>query len=169
MEAYEALMTRRSIRKFEERSIDEKILKDILQAAMNAPSAHNRQPWEFILIDNKKILEEIPKLNKYAEMCKRSPLSILICGDLEKENLEGLLVQGCSAAIENILLAAHIKGIGSVWTGMYPKKNRIDGLRNILSLPSNILPIGLVVLGYPSEIKAKENRYDEKKIHRNGW
>jgi len=169
MEAYEALMTRRSIRKFEDKPIDENTLKDILDAAMSAPSAHNRQPWEFVIIDDKKILDEIPKLNQYADMCRESPLSILVCGDFEKENSEGFLVQDCSAAIENILLAAHAKGIGSVWTGMHPKKNRIDGLREMLSLPPHILPIGLIVLGYPAEKKGKEKRYDEKKIHRNGW
>ena len=169
MEAYESLLTRRSIRQFEDKPIDDDTLKAILDAAMNAPSAHSRRPWEFILIHEKKLLEAIAHLNPYAEMCQKSPISILVCGDIKKENLEGFLVQDCAAAIENILLASHAKAIGSVWTGVYPHKNLIDELKKILSLPENILPIGLVVLGYPKEKKGKEMRYDEKKIHYNGW
>ena len=169
MQAFEALLTRRSIRHFTDKKIDKNIIQDLLKAAMHAPSAHNHQPWQFIIIDDRKILNVIPQLNPYAKMCKEAPLAILICGDKTKEDFEEYLLQGCSAACQNLLLAAHIKGIGGVWTGVHPKKERMEGIIRLLHLPSHILPIALLVLGCPAEKKEKEDRFDETKIHYNKW
>ena len=169
MHTLEAIQTRRSIRRYTEKKIDQKDLNDILRAAMMAPSAHNQQPWQFIIIDDSEILKQVPSLNSHASMCTHSPVSILICADTAKLPAPDFWPQDCAAATQNLMLAAHAQGIGSVWTGIYPKEQRIIGYRKLLNLPDTIAPFALIVLGYPAEQPKKEDRFDAKKIHHNDW
>ena len=169
MDALEAIYTRRSIRKYEDKSIPEELLRTILAAAMSAPSAGNAQPWQFVVITDKRILSQIPKVNSYAAMAKDAPLAILICGDMRLEKFPGNWVSDCAAAVENLLLAAHALGLGAVWTGVYPKKDRMEGFRRLLNLPDNVLPHALIPLGYPAERFPREDRYKEERVHHDGW
>jgi|SRR5690554_7938109 len=169
MERLETIFTRRSIRKFKQGFISDKDLKLILKAGFAAPSAHNRMPWEFIVLKDSKVLESIAENHKYAKMLPKTGRGIVVCGDKEKQNALGFLVADCSAAIENMLLAANALGLGAVWCGIYPKKDLVDIIQKTLNLPNNIIPIGLVVLGIKNEEKAAKNIYDENKIHLNKW
>ncbi|MFX0202912.1 MAG: nitroreductase family protein [Candidatus Hodarchaeota archaeon] len=169
MDTMDVILSRRSIRKYTKQTISEKTIKELLEAAMSAPCAGNKQSWHFIVINDHKILDEIPKFHPYSQMVKEAFIGIVVCGDLQLEDREGVLVQNCSAATENILIAIQSKGLGAVWLCFYPIEERIHGIRNLLGLPEHIIPITLVPIGYPAEQKPRVNRYDETKIHYNRW
>ncbi len=169
MELMEGILTRRSIRKFTDKPVSDNDLNDLLKAAMQAPSAGNKQPWHFIIINDRKILDAITEFHDYSKMLKESPVAILVCGDFETEKYCGYWVQDCSAATQNILLAAHTKGLGAVWLGIYPKQDRIDGIKKLFDLPSNVYPLSVIALGHPNEKKEPANRFNKEKIHYNKW
>mgnify|MGYP001068744350 FL=1 len=165
----EAILTRRSIRKYTNQPVPEQVVKELLEAAMSAPSAVNQQPWQFIVINDRKILGEIPKLHPYSLMLRAAPVAILVCGDLQLEKMRGYWVQDCSAATENILVAANAKGLGAVWLGVYPVERRVTGIKKLLDLPENVIPFSIVSIGYPAVKKPPANRYDSSRIHYNRW
>lgn len=167
METLEAIHTRRSVRKYTDREVPEELVTELLRAAMSAPSAVNAQPWIFIVIDDREILDEIPTFSPYAGMCREAPVAILVCGDTTLEKAPGYWVQDCSAAIQNILLAAHDAGLGAVWTGIYPMKDRIEGFRKAFGLPEHVFPLGLVPVGYPAQKPDPQDRYTEDKVYHN--
>ena len=169
MDAFDAILSRRSIRNYTEQPVSDELTNELLKAAMSAPSAGNEQPWHFVIINQREILDEIPNLHPYSQMLKQAPLAILVCGDATLEKYKGYWVQDCSAATENILLAAQAKGLGAVWLGVYPLEDRIAGLRKLLNIPDHVTPLALVSIGYPAEQKPRSNRFDASRIHNNGW
>lgn len=169
MDIIDAILTRRSIRKFTGKAITNEQLNLLLKAGFQAPSAHNHQPWHFVVVRDNKTLEEIANLHPYAKMLPQAGCGIIVCGDINKESREGFLVEDCSAAIQNILLAAHGIGLGAVWCGVYPDTDRTAVFSKILSLPENIIPVGLIAVGYPDEKKETADRFDSSKIHYEKW
>jgi len=169
MEVLEAILTRRSIRQYTNQKISDELVKKLLEAAMQAPSARNYQPWQFVVVDDRVTLNQIPAFHPYAEMMEQAALAILICGDLKLEKMVEYIVQDCSAATQNLLLAAHAMGLGAVWLGVYPRERRSSGLKNLLNIPDHIVPVSLVALGYPTESKQPEYRFNEKRVHFNYW
>jgi nitroreductase len=169
MDLWEAILTRRSIRKFKSQPISEDLIEKILRAGMQAPSARNKQPWHFVVIRNRELLDKISVVHPYAYMLKEAPLGILICGDSKIEITIEYLIQDCSAATQNMLLAAHNFGLGAVWLGIYPREPRIKALRELLSLPEHIIPISMIAVGYPNEKKSPENRFKPERIHYDKW
>jgi nitroreductase len=169
MDTLEVIHTRRSIRQYQDRSIPEEVINKLLAAAMAAPSARNQQPWEFIVVTRKDLLERISTVNPYADMAAAAPVAILICGNLEIETSPGYWVIDCAAATQNLLLAAHALGLGAVWTGTYPNEDRMDGYTELFDLPEQILPHSLVVIGYPQEQPSDQDRFQVDRIHYNGW
>ena len=168
MDAMEAILSRRSIRKYANQPVPEPVLKQLLQAAMAAPSAGNEQPWQFVVIDDRKILDEIPTFHPHSSMLREAPIAILVCGDLKLAKYKGW-VQDCSAATENLLLAAHALGLGAVWLGVYPIEELVGEMRRLLGAPEHVVPFSLVSVGYPAERKPPAERYDESRIRRNKW
>ena len=169
MDVVETILTRRSIRKYKKTNIPNQKIKKLLEVAMSAPSARNTQSWQYIIIKNRDKLNEITNFHPYSDMLKEANLAILICGDKKLEVHDGYLVQNCSASTENILIAAHSLGLGAVWLGIYPRKERIRKIKEIFKIPDYILPISLISIGYPAEKKSKENRLDSSKIHYDKW
>jgi len=169
METIEAIMTRRSIRKFKNKSVEEKDIMTLLEAAMNAPSAGNQQAWEFIVVTKKDVLEKISQAHPYAEMLKTAPLAIAVCGNIEAEKHSGFWVQDCSAAVQNILLAAHSMGLGAVWLGVHPRNEREISVGKVLGLPEKIVTLAVVAIGHPAAKLQPQKRYNEAKVHRDGW
>lgn len=169
MDVLEAIHTRRSIRKYEARPVPEEIIREILAAAMSAPSSGNAQPWQFIVITDREILDRVPEINPKAAMAKLAPMAIMVCGDLGLEKQPGRWIMDCSAATQNLLLAAHAKGIGAVWTCIYPEITAIEEFRILAHLPEHVIPLSLVVMGYPSQKLPRIDRYDEDKVHYNRW
>jgi nitroreductase len=164
-----AILTRRSIRRYTGQEVSREILLDLLRAAMSAPSAGNEQPWEFVVIKDRRLLDAIPGFHPYAQMLTEAPAAILVCGDLSREKYKGYWVQDCAAATENMLIAVNDKGLGAVWLGIYPVEERITGLRRLLNIPENRIPFSLVALGYPAEKKEPADRFDAERIHYDCW
>lgn len=169
MEVEEAILTRRSVRKYQGRPVPEEKIRRLLQAAMAAPSAGNSQPWHFVVITDRQTLAELARINPYAAMAAEAPVAILICGDTTVERYAGYWVVDCAAAAENLLLAAHGLGLGAVWTGVYPRSERMEGLQRLLRLPAHIMPHSLIPLGFPAEKPPREDRYQADRVHRNCW
>ena len=169
MDALDTILTRRSVRKYTKKPISDKIINELLEAAVSAPSAGDQQPWQFIIIDDRRILDEIPKVHPYSSMLKDAAKAILICADTTLETHKGYFPLDCSAATQNILLAAHAKGIGSCWLGVYPREERIIGLRKLLNIPENVIPFSLISLGYPAEKQGKVERLKDSRVHHNKW
>ncbi|NLJ98204.1 MAG: nitroreductase family protein [Tissierellia bacterium] len=169
MDILEAIMTRRSIRKYTGESIKEEDLKTILKAGFQAPSAHNYQPREYVVVRDKDIIEKISEFHKYAKMLPKAGCGIIVCGDKTKQPEIGFLVEDCSASIQNMLLAAHGLGLGAVWCGLYSVEELTEPMTDVLELPEHIIPIGMVVVGVKDEGKRTIDRYDESKVHFDKW
>jgi len=163
------IFERRSIRKYSQRPVFDDRVEQLLKAAMAAPSAGNQQPWEFIIIRDRNILNDITKVHPYSQMLQEAQLAIVVCADLDKEKHSGYWIQDCSAATENILIEAKHLGLGSVWLGVYPREDRVKGIKELLNLPERVIPLSIVSLGYPAEKKEPSNRYDKLRIHINKW
>jgi len=169
METLKAILTRRSIRKYSEKNIPEEYYEMILKAAMHAPSARNRQPWHFIIISDRQILKKLAEVSPSWKMLEEAANAIVVCGDLELEDAESFIIQDCSAATQNILLAAHELGLGSVWLGVHPREDRLEPLRKILKIPGHILPVSMVSIGKPDEYREQPDRYNIERIHQDNW
>jgi len=144
------------------------VLEELLKAAMYAPSAGNCQPWHFVVIKDRKILDEIPRFHPYSRMLKEAPVAILVGCDWDLQ-MPGFGVQDCSAATQNILLAAQAKGLGTVWLGIYPDEAMVANMKRLLKLPEHIVPIALVSVGYPAEQKPQPERYQADRVHHDRW
>ena len=169
MEVLEAIRTRRSIRSYARREVSEDAIQTILRAGMAAPSAGNEQPWEFLLIRSRETLERISEAHPYADMVAHAPLAILVCGNLTRVRHRDFWVQDLAAATQNMLLAAHAMGLGSVWVGVHPREKRVAELRAVIALPDEIVPFAILPIGYPAEPKPPDDRYDQHRIYREEW
>jgi nitroreductase len=169
MDTIEAILTRRSIRRYTERAVPPEIVESLLKAAMYAPSARNAQSWHFVVITERRLLDEVPTFHPYAAMIRQAPLAILVCGDEQLEPRAAYWVENCSAATQNILLAAHALGLGAVWLGVYPNEDRVDGMRRLTGVPAHVIPMALIVIGYPAERPPTPERYDPGRVHYNTW
>jgi nitroreductase len=167
MDALEMLFTRRSIRSYTSDPVSDEDLKTILEAGMNAPSANNRQPWHFVVVDDRDKLDAIMDVHPYTKMLAEAPMAIVVCGDTSVS--ESYWDQDCSAATENILLAARALELGTVWCGVYPREARVDPIRDLFDLPETIMPLNVIALGHPAEEKGRVDRYKEARVHRNTW
>ena len=162
---FDNIMARTSVRSYTFQAIEEEKIDMLLRAGMAAPSACNKQPWHFIAITNREILDQIPSFSPYASMVKQAPLAIVVCGDLSK-TLEGkeqeFWIQDCAAATENILLMAQGLQLGAVWTALYPLQDRYQGMQQLLNLPAHLIPLNTLIIGYPKEeVKAKDKWKEE--------
>ena len=166
-ELIKTIFSRRSIRKYTNKPVSEEDITIILKAAMAAPSASNLKPWHFIVITNRQTMDTLADIHPYGKMLFQAPLCIAVCGD--KTISTQYWVQDCSAATENILLAATSLGLGSVWLGVYPRNERVKPLSKILKLPETIVPLNLISIGYPDEDKEPRTQYNELQVHREYW
>jgi nitroreductase len=169
MDCLEAIRTRRSIRAYTQEKVPAELITKVLEAGMYAPSASNQQPWQFVVITDKKVLKKVPDIHPYATMVTGASAAILVCGDTSLEKSKGYWVQDCAAATQNILLAAHALGFGAVWTGVYPRQERVDGFRKLCKLPSHVIPLALLPIGYPAQKPGTAQRFKQERIHSNTW
>lgn len=169
MEISEALRTRRSIRKFTAEEVSKDDIQTILQGAMLAPSACNEQPWHFVVVTDQAQREKLSHTSPYTGMAKEAPLVIIVCGDLREEKARGFWVQDCSAATENILLAARGLELASVWCGVHPEQEREEFIKKALGLPEQVIPFALVCIGH-SRVEFKEvERFKPERVHYGAW
>jgi nitroreductase len=149
MDALDMLFTRRSVRRYTDKPVSDQAIETILRAAMQAPSAVNRQPWHFVVIDDRKLLDRIPGFHPYSSFLREAPVAIVVCGDQERDGLDASYwVQGCSAATENLLLAAHAEGLGACW--LCAPLFASETVNRALDLPQSWEPRAFLALGYPA-------------------
>lgn len=164
------IATRTSVRDYEARPVEKEKIEKMLRAAMAAPTAMNKQPWHFVVVDQRNVLDALAGANPYAKMLKKAPLAIVVCGNTDKM-IEGggrdFWIQDASAATENLLLAAHAMGLGAVWTGTYPSEERCISISKVLSLSDNLIPLNMIVVGYPAEHPQPKQKFKEENISYN--
>lgn len=162
---------RRSIRKFTAREIPRLTIMEILGDAMASPSAMRRDPWEFIVLDEKKVLADVSEFLPHGAFLKDSAAGIIVCGDINEAHMNELsyMLQDVSAAIQTILLSAEARGLGSCWLGVHPREERVDAIRKYFKLPENIIPVCVIALGFKAEEKEPETRFNPDKVHFNRY
>lgn len=168
MDFLDVIFTRRSVRKFNSKQVSAENIETLLRAAMSAPSAHDERPWQFLVITEREILDQIAKGHPYATMCLQAPLAIIPCVDLSAKN-DIFWVQDMAAAVQNILLTARALNLGAVWLGVYPKEQIVTKVQKILQLPEGIIPFNIIPIGYSDVTQSKVDRYSVDKIHNNKW
>jgi len=166
----ETILNRSSIRSYTTQEVEEDKIETLLRAAMAAPSAANKQPWAFIVVNERDLLDSLAMELPYAKMLAEAPVAIVVCGDLNKTLLDAdqaYWVQDCSAATQNLLLAAHSMGLGAVWTGVFPRTERVDFVRNVLQIPSNLVPLNVIPIGYPNQENSPKDKWNPDNIFYN--
>ena len=163
----EPILARRSIRTYTEEPVTEVEITKLLEAGMAAPSASNKKPWHFVVVTDRKKLDQLSEYGSHWQMLKEAPLSIVVCGDPSIS--EKYWIQDCSAATENILIAVSLMGLGAVWLGCYPRPERVGPTKKLLRIPDPIEPLAVLSIGHPAETKEARTQYDEARVHRNEW
>jgi len=177
MNLTEGLLTRRSIRKYKDKKIDRETLQEIIKAAQYAPSAHDKQPWEFLVIEDKETLADLRHVQRWTSFAKDAACAIIVCGDKgeafsrDKEDEKWSFADvDCALATQNLMLAAHDKGIGTCYCGAAPMQKVVDALIEKFNIPAHIRPFSIIVMGYPDETpKQPQDRYKPEKIHWGKW
>jgi len=164
MNTIEAILNRRSIRKYTDKPVNKDVILQLIKAGMYAPTARNSRAWQFVVIQNREILNQLSQLHPYGKMLQEAACAILVCGDRNIDKAEGYLAINCSAATQNIMLAAHELGLGSVWLGVYPRQERMKEISEFLQLPEHLMPVSLISLGYPAEKRPFPERFELEKI-----
>lgn len=168
----EDIMSRASVRAYSDREIENEQIDTLLRAAMAAPTAGNKQPWRFVVINDKATLDTISRNFHTMTMAKDASIAVVMCGDVTATfDGEGrdYWVQDVSASSENLLLAAHAMGLGAVWCGIYPMSDRVSQFSAMLRLPENIIPMACICVGYPSGETTPKDKWKPEYIHYNTW
>jgi nitroreductase len=166
---HDPVLTRRSIRKYHAEPLTDEQIRRLLDAAMAAPSAGNTQPWHFIVVTDRAVLDRIPDVHPFAAMVRQAPLAIVVCGDTSNANYAGYWVQDCAAATENILVEAKLLGLGSVWLGVHTRPEREVAVSELFGIPAGFEPLAIVAVGHPAEEKPPAERYLEERVHHDRW
>lgn len=169
MDAIEAILSRRSIRAYDGAGVGEDVIETLLRCAMAAPSAGNQQRWRFVVVTERAQLDRLAGATPYSAMLLGAPLAIAVCADVSEERHPGYWVEDCSAAMQNLLLAAHACGLGAVWLGYHPRPERVEKGREVLELPDQVEILGVASIGHPAESKPSSDRFDEAFVHRDRW
>ncbi|MGI6169632.1 MAG: nitroreductase family protein [Christensenellales bacterium] len=172
MDALEALYARRSVRRYQDVPVEREKLEEILKAAMAAPSACNKQPWEFVVVDEPERMEAVRACMPYGKF--NAPAAIIVCGNLEREvrvypNARDFWIEDTSAAMQCALTAATALQLGSIWLGVYPVESIVRELSEVLELPKTVVPMGVALIGYADEQIPKRSQYNEHYVHWQKW
>lgn len=166
------ILNRKSVRQFSDTPVEKAKIESILRAGMSAPTARNRQPWKFIVVDDKDLLKAMGMELPYAKMLINSPLGIVVCGDIrnkDDDTAQAFWVQDCSAAVENILIAVEALGLGACWTACFPRKDREETVRKILNIPEGFIPLCAIPIGYPKFNTSVLDKWREDNVVYNKW
>jgi nitroreductase len=165
------LFARRSVRRYTSQDVGDDLVHDLLQAAMAAPSAVAKDPWEFVVVRDRDTLARIAERLPNGQMLAEAAVGIVICGDLQRAHDGQLsyLLQDCSACIENLLLAASMLGLGACWLGVHPRDERVRHIRAVLHIPEAVIPVSAIAVGWPAESPPPRTRYRQDAVHRDTW
>jgi nitroreductase len=165
------IFARRSIRAYQDRAVSGETVRDLLEAGMAAPSAVCKDPWRFVVIREREMLQRLADGLPNGKMIASAAVGFVVCGDLREAHDRQLsyLLQDCAAAIENILIAASTLGLGACWLGVHPREPRMAHVRELLGLPADIIPVSAIAIGWPAEHKEARTRYSESSVHHERW
>lgn len=163
----ETILSRKSVRKYTQRPVEKERLELLVRAGMAAPSSRDRRPWEFVVVTDRALLDKLGDGLPLARMLKETNQAIIVCGDTVKSSNSWFL--DCSAAAQNILLAAESMGLGAVWTAAYPYQERVDVIKEVVGLPERIIPLTVIPIGYPTGVEKTKDKYNPQQVHYNGW
>ena len=165
------IFSRRSVRQYEPRPVPPDVIRDLLDAAMAAPSACCKDPWHFVVVREPGTLATIAAKLPNGKLLAKAAVGLVVCGDLDKANSGQLsyLLQDCSAAIQTVLLAASALGLGACWLGVHPREDRVQYLRGLLNLPANVVPVPIIAVGWPAETPEPRTRYQAAAGHEEKW
>lgn len=169
MDALDCLFTRRSIRKFTAQPVDPALVRTALEAAMSAPSAGNAQPWHFVLVHRRELLDAVPGFHPHAAMTRQAQAGVLVCAEPALEKYPDNWPSDCGAATQNLLLALHAQGLGAVWVGVWPKPDRMENFRNLLGIPQAVVPFSWIPIGHPDMPAHRADRFRAERVHQDGW
>ena len=165
-DAIQNLMSRKSVRKYLEKPVEEEKVQILLKAGMAAPTGKDVRPWEFVVVTERSLLDAMAEALPYAKMLKQAPLAIVVCGDTTKSSYWYL---DCSAVTQNILLAAEAIGLGAVWTATYPYADRMEVVKKYTGIPEQINSLCVIPVGYPAMPHSPKDKWDASKVHMNKW
>ncbi|MDU4961860.1 MAG: nitroreductase family protein [Sporomusaceae bacterium] len=166
----ETIFARRSVRSYSSQPVSEAQINGLIRAAMAAPSAGNEQPWEFVVVRERSLLEAVMAVHPYAAMLRQAPAAIVVCADPRRGKYPfDYWIQDCAAAAQNMLLAATGEGLGACWLGVYPQPERVAALRRIFSIPEPVVPFCVVAVGHPAQPQTAVDRFDPARIHYEQW
>jgi nitroreductase len=165
-ERLDIVFSRRSIRRYTDQPISNQDLASLLKAGMAAPSASNRKPWHFVAVTDRDKLRSLADAHPYGKMLAAAAVGIVVCGD---PGISEWWVQDCSAATQNILIAAVGLGLGGVWLGCHNRPERERAVRDLLDIPERIGVLSMISIGHPAEEKEARTQYDAARVHDNGW
>jgi nitroreductase len=165
------IFTRRSVRNYQDKTVEPETLEKLLRAAMQAPSAGNQRPWEFIVVHDKELQEKLSGVNPYAKAIAKAPVSIVLLGNMKDLMFPQNWEMDMSACAQNLLLQAVDEGLGAVWLGVAPEEDRIEYVRGIFDLPDNVVPFCIIPVGYPEEGRGNRelDRFEASRIHRDKY
>ena len=169
MDAMTCIMTRRSVRRYLNKVVDEAVIAEVIKAGAAAPSAANQQPWHFLLITERELLIKIADNHPYGKMLKEAAFAVLICHKEPAASYPELVYDDCGAATQNMLLAAHALGLGAVWIGIHHSKERMDFLRGLFDIPADYSPFSLIACGHTDEKGRDAGRFKSGMLHTNKW
>lgn len=172
MDALKAILGRKSVRRFSDRPVEKEDLVTLVRAAMSAPSAMDTRPWAFVVVTDRDKLKSLAAGLPYAAMAAEAAAAVVVCGVLSRcrpESPADYWVQDCSAATENLLVAAEALGLGAVWTGVHPRQERVELVRRVLGLPEDVVPLNLIPVGYPGDDAVSKDKFDGTAVHWDGW
>jgi nitroreductase len=168
----QTIFNRKSVRSYKDGAVTEEQLMMLARAGMAAPTAVDRRPWDFILITDKTVLKKLAEALPYAKMANQAAAAIVVTGDLNRQygGKDAVFwMLDCSAASENILLAAESMGLGAVWTAVFPDPGRILAVRTALGIPENVIPLNFIPIGIPVGNEKPKDKFDSQRIHKNNW
>ena len=168
--AIKNIMTRTSVREYTNEAVSKADIETMLRAGMAAPTAVNKQPWHFVVVTDREQLNALAAANRGTGMAAKAPLAIVVCGDMQKTLSgigQGFWIQDCSAATENILLAANALGLGAVWTGLYPNEERAKAVRDVVKAPEHIVPLCVIVIGHPADTPTPKDKWKPENVSYN--
>jgi len=166
-DVFNVIYARRSIRAYTEEPVTGEQVELLLKAAMAAPSGSNLQPWHFVVVRKRDLLDRLAKTHQYAGLLRKAPLAIAVCGDTDTS--ERHWVEDTSAATQNLLLAVTALGLGAVWIGVHPDQERQKHVRDVLDIPGHVNVLCLVAIGHPAEDKEPRTQYDQRRVHYETW
>ncbi|NHI84099.1 MAG: nitroreductase family protein [Candidatus Thorarchaeota archaeon] len=171
MDVQEAILKRRSIREFKSEALPSNAIDSLLRAAMAAPSAGDQRPWQFIVVTKREGIDAIIEAYPYAKVIKNAPAAIVVCFDRTLEKYKGYWTMDCSAAVENMLIAAAGMGLGSLWLSVYPeeKYHNLEILHEELNIPTTAIPFCIVPVGYIAKEPEAREKFDSSRIHHEKW